>query len=76
MKRLITRETNWELFRAVISDPRPQYVIAEAVGRYDAWLSRVIHGRASASKDDQKKIAEVLGFPVHELFLINESVAA
>lgn len=76
MRRFVTPKTNWALFRLIALDPRPQYEIAQAIGRSDAWLSRVIHGRAIACKEDQERIAEVLGASINDLFQEPSAVIA
>jgi len=76
MRGLTKSTTNWQLFQAVANDPRPQYEIAEETGRSDAWLSRVIHGRATASDEEQATISKILGSSKNELFPAADSVAA
>ena len=76
MRRLTKSKTNWQLFQAVANDSRPQYAIAEEIGRSDAWFSRVIHGRATASDEEKATIAKILGSSIDNLFPATSSIAA
>ena len=59
---------NWRLKLAVWQSGRTQIRLARAVGRSDAWFSRVVNGLTEPSTEEQARIAEILGKSEDELF--------
>jgi len=47
---------------------RRQYEIAREIGLTENELSRIVRGRRSATADERRRLAMVLGVPEPELF--------
>lgn len=52
---------NTKLKLALIEHGVPQYVIAQRMGVSETRLSRIIRGRAQPTREEQKRLSELLG---------------
>ena len=59
---------NIKLKQTLSIHSEPAYIVADKVGRSPAWLSMVIREMAEPSELEKRKISEVLGRRVGELF--------
>ena len=57
-----------ELKLAILKRFSCQSDFAQALGVHESKISQVVRGRRELPYDDQKKWAEKLGRPVHDLF--------
>lgn len=60
---------------AILALGRPQYELAKYFDGGETRLSRIVRGRAEPTDEDMRRLSELLGVPLAELFPEVERVA-
>jgi transcriptional regulator with XRE-family HTH domain len=61
---------------AIAADGRPNYLVAALAGMTAPKLSRIVNGHDAPSQTNRRRLAEVLGCEVDELFPTTPTVAS
>ncbi len=57
-----------KLKHVLVDHPEPAWRVAKSMNKSDAWMSKVTRGMINPSSKDKKRLANILGRPVSELF--------
>ena len=61
-------QTRWDLKLSILRSGTTQRAVAEAIGRDEVYMSRVVRGHIDPKPFERERIAELLGRPERDLF--------